>query len=153
MGQSLVLVKTFDPILGGIKAFTEMETKSQHLKNAELPMSVTNLESSIETNPLFEKAPAPILFTDMGRFMLFKLLHAPKVLFSILVIPSGITIVVKLRQLPKASSPILVTDSGMIMLVKLLHPEKARLPIITTDSGMLIEGKPLQPENVPSSIL
>ena len=87
--------------------------------------SYTVLPSStiIEVKPLQpEKAPTPILVTELG-----------------------IVIEVKPLQPEKALPPILVTELGIVIEIKLLHSEKVPRSMLVTELGIITEVKPLQP--------
>ena len=110
-----------------------------------------------------QKAPPPILVTELGRVIEVRPEQPQKAELPILVTDSGIVIEVRPEQPQKAEPPILVTELGIIVF---LHPaikvfdafsmmalQLFLLSYLGVPSSTFIEVRPEQPRTAPPPIL
>ena len=98
--------------------------------------------------------PSAILSTQIGIFILTRLVQFENAQFPINVMLSGIDMLARLVQPSNASFPIEVTLSGIDTLSRLVQPLNASFPIEVTLSGIITyESFPSYFNNLPNKVL
>ena len=98
-----------------IDSGSEIETSLGQPKNTDSPRSVTESGIEIEVNEVVEKAPLPILVTELGMIICRSEVHPEKALSPIWTTVFGIEISDSDTQPSKALESILDIDSGIVI--------------------------------------
>ena len=81
--------------------------------------------------------PLSMLVTPSGTSILVRLLHSENAYFPMLVTPFGISILVRLLHSLNAPIPMLVIPSGISIFIKLLQASNAYSPILVIPSSII----------------